>query len=191
MNTKIVTTFSTPALLFMLVVAALTAVVFFVIPTPVSADHKVVHCEELLKTGDPETANIEYQACVDSLDTNVGGAGNNGVLVGDGSGLTEPSLNGGTEDCNGVDIAIGVGCDPSTDNPITGYANAIINFLAAGVGLVVIIMVATGGVQFMIAGGNPQATQVAIKHITDAFIGLLFFIFLYAFLQWIIPGGPF
>lgn len=90
---------------------------------------------------------------------------------------------------NQVAVAVDVNCDESEDNVITAYLNGILNFLAGGVGLVVIVMVAAGGVQYMMAGGNPQATQAALKRMTDAIVGLLFFIFLYAILMWVIPGG--
>ncbi len=115
------------------------------------------------------------------------------TTVGSGTttGFVPPPSVSGNASCQGVDLAVDVNCDESTGNPITGYINGIINFLAGAVGLVVIIMVATGGVQYMMAGGNPQATQAALKRITDAIIGLLFFIFLYAFLQWVVPGGLF
>lgn len=103
----------------------------------------------------------------------------------------EPTQTAGKEDCSGVSIAIGVDCDDSQTNPIYAYATAIINFLAAGVGIVVIIMIVVGGIQYMMAGGNPQVTQAAVKRIIDALIGLGVFLFLYAFLQWVLPGGPF
>lgn len=100
----------------------------------------------------------------------------------------------GSEDlstCGGVEVAIDVDCDNSTENPIIVYSIAVINFLAAGVGLVVIIMIAVGGVQYMTAGGNPQKTQEAVTRIINAILGLLVFLFMYAFLQWLIPGGLF
>jgi len=92
--------------------------------------------------------------------------------------------------CNDVPISIGVECETDV-NPIYSYVTAIINFLSAGVGIVVVTMVAVGGVQYMMAGGNPQATQAAIKRISNALIALVIFIFLWAFLSWIVPGGMF
>ncbi len=91
-------------------------------------------------------------------------------------------------DCNGVAVSIGVDCEAGV-NPIYSYITAIINFLIAGVGLMVIIMVAIGGIQYMTAGGNPQSTEAAIKRIINAFIALIVFIFIWAFLTWLIPGG--
>jgi hypothetical protein len=64
-----------------------------------------------------------------------------------------------------------------------------INILAAFVGVAAIIMFIVGGIQYITSNGNPQAVSAAKKRITDVLIGLLAFVFLYAFLQWLIPGG--
>jgi hypothetical protein len=69
--------------------------------------------------------------------------------------------------------------------------NNIINFLGAGVGVVVTGAIIVGGIQYIMAGGNPNSVSAAKKRITDALIALLAFLFLYGFLQWIVPGGVF
>lgn len=76
-------------------------------------------------------------------------------------------------------------------NPLVGYTLILINFLAAGVGVIVTIMIIIGGIQYASAGPNPQAIQMAKKKITNAIIALVAFFFLYAFLQYLIPGGIF
>lgn len=77
------------------------------------------------------------------------------------------------------------------DNPIYQLLLTFINFLTAGVGLVVTTLVVVGGLQYMTAGGNPQKTQAAIVRISNALIGLVLYIFMFAILQWLIPGGLF
>ncbi len=77
------------------------------------------------------------------------------------------------------------------DNPIFQLLLTFINFLTAGVGLVVTTLVVVGGLQYMTAGGNPQKTQAAIMRISNALIGLVLYIFMFAILQWLIPGGLF
>lgn len=74
----------------------------------------------------------------------------------------------------------------------------IINFIVTGtnvlsslVGIIIVIMIASGGVQYTISRDNPQATAAAKERIRNAILALVFFIFTYAFLQWIIPGGVF
>ncbi len=76
-------------------------------------------------------------------------------------------------------------------NPIVADLNNIVNFLSAGVGIVVVGVIIFGGIQYMAAGDNPQAVTAAKKRIANAFIALLAFIFMFAFLQWLIPGGVF
>lgn len=93
----------------------------------------------------------------------------------------------GAHDCNGVPTSFDVDC--GDDNPIYGYLTEIINFLSAGVGIVVIIMIALGGIQYMSAGGNPQATQAAVHRIVNAILAMVVFIFIWAFLNWLVPGG--
>ena len=76
-------------------------------------------------------------------------------------------------------------------NPIVNWILIAINFLAVGVGVVVTIMIILGGIQYASAGPNPQAVSAAKKKIANAIIALLAFFFLYAFMQYLIPGGVF
>lgn len=66
-----------------------------------------------------------------------------------------------------------------------------LNFLAGLVLVASVIMIIVGGIQYTSSGGNPQAVSAAKQKIMNVFIGLLAFVFLYAFLQWLIPGGIF
>lgn len=85
--------------------------------------------------------------------------------------------------------------DNSSQDPNSGcvaaYINAAINFLSAGVVVIVIIMVIIGGVRYSAAGGDASKVQAAKQQIYNALLALVAYIFLYAFLQWIIPGGKF
>ena len=64
-----------------------------------------------------------------------------------------------------------------------------INLISALVGVIVVIMVTLAGIQYSAAADNPQGVQAAKKRIENVLIGLVAYIFLYAFLQWLIPGG--
>jgi hypothetical protein len=77
------------------------------------------------------------------------------------------------------------------NDKITKDLLLIVNVLSAGVGIVVIGMIIVGGIQYSIAGNNPQATAAAKQRITNALIALFVFLFIFAFLQWLIPGGLF
>jgi hypothetical protein len=65
----------------------------------------------------------------------------------------------------------------------------IIRLLSAMVGVVAVVMLIIGGIQYTASNGNPQAVAAAKKKITDVFIGLISYIFLWSFLEWLIPGG--
>jgi uncharacterized membrane protein len=67
----------------------------------------------------------------------------------------------------------------------------IVNFLSAGVGIVVVAVIILGGIQYSMAGDNPQAVGSAKQRIINGLIALVAFLFIFAFLQWLIPGGVF
>ncbi|HET9850411.1 MAG TPA: pilin [Candidatus Saccharimonadales bacterium] len=79
----------------------------------------------------------------------------------------------------------------SANNPISKDINIIVDFLSAGVGIFVTAMIIVGGIQYSIAGDNSTQTANAKKRIANAVIALVVFMFIFAFLQWLIPGGIF
>jgi F0F1-type ATP synthase membrane subunit c/vacuolar-type H+-ATPase subunit K len=74
-------------------------------------------------------------------------------------------------------------------NPIIKYIRTIVNFLSAGVGIVITGSIIYAGIQYGYAGNNSTTISAAKKRIQDTLIALLAFFFIYAFLNWIIPGG--
>ena len=87
------------------------------------------------------------------------------------------------------DNCVSEGSGSLDDNPIITYLKSIINFLAIGVGLVTAISIVIGGFQFMSSRDNPQSIQAAQKRIWNGVIALLLFIFMYAILNFLVPGG--
>lgn len=77
------------------------------------------------------------------------------------------------------------------ENPIYVYLRGILVFLAGGVGVAVVGGVVFGAYLYMTARGNASQTQKGQTVILNSIIGLLMFIFMYAILQFIIPGGIF
>lgn len=77
--------------------------------------------------------------------------------------------------------------NPST-NKVMGIILKGIRLLTALVGILAVIMIIVGGIQYSTANGNPQSVANAKKRITDVLIGVIAFVFLYAFLEWLIPG---
>ncbi len=77
------------------------------------------------------------------------------------------------------------------ENPIVVTINTFINMLAAGTGVIIVLMIVLGGIQYSTAGANPQAVNAAKSKIVNAILALLMFLFMYTFLQWLVPGGIF
>lgn len=72
---------------------------------------------------------------------------------------------------------------------IVNMANAAIKFLSAMVGVVVVAMLIAGGVRYVSAGSDPQAVTKAKEMIRNAIFAIIVFMFLFGFLDWIVPGG--
>jgi hypothetical protein len=73
-------------------------------------------------------------------------------------------------------------------NPIIKDIRLIVNLLSAGVGVVITGSIIFAGIQYAYAGNNSTTVGAAKKRIQDSLIALLAFFFVYAFLNWIIPG---
>ena len=92
---------------------------------------------------------------------------------------------------------LGNGCAGKTgqkclqDNPIVKDLNIIVGFLSGLVGVVVVGVIILGGIQYSMAGDKAEAVSAAKKRITNGLIALVAFLFIFAFLQWLIPGGVF
>jgi hypothetical protein len=82
-------------------------------------------------------------------------------------------------------------CKNSNDCNLTKtYINPIINkFLAPLAILSVIIGIIWGSIEFATSAGDAQRAASGKGKIQKALIGLIAFIFLFAFLQWLLPGG--
>jgi hypothetical protein len=92
----------------------------------------------------------------------------------------------------------GSGCVPINDrttqltqNPIFFYLKWFLIFLGGGVGLAVVGGIVFGAFMYITARGNVSQTQKGQTTILNSVIGLLLFIFMYAILQFLIPGGIF
>ena len=115
---------------------------------------------------------------------------------------TQLLCQGGTTLSNGQDCSTYDPCDPTPSNPdaasagdcstiIQNYVDPLILFLGAGVGLVIVIMTVIGGIQYITSGGDPNHVAEAKKRIANALLALIAWIIIWAFLEWIVPGGLF
>ncbi len=89
----------------------------------------------------------------------------------------DPALGGG--DCANV----------SDCGLIKTYLNPAIRFIAAFFGVAVVIAIIYGGIQYGSSGGDPQKVASGKKWIINAIVALVAFFFLYALLNFLIPGG--
>jgi hypothetical protein len=74
---------------------------------------------------------------------------------------------------------------------ITQTVTTIFNWAAIGVGVVVVIMVIVGAIQYTTAGGSQERSKKAIEIIRNAILALAFYLLMWAFLNWLVPGGLF
>lgn len=69
------------------------------------------------------------------------------------------------------------------------YINPMIVFLSALVGIAVTIGLVTGGIQYASAGSDPGAVAKARAKIRNSIFALVAFLFLFALINWLVPGG--
>ena len=72
---------------------------------------------------------------------------------------------------------------------VENYVNPAVAFLAALAGVAVVISVIVGAIQYSSAGGDPSKVTAARNRIVESIVALLAFLFLYAFLNFLLPGG--
>lgn len=99
-------------------------------------------------------------------------------------------------DCSNTDTCNGCPKAGSTTNKgqgtncfINSYINPAINVLSIAIGLVVTIGVITGGIQYATSADDPGKVSKAKAKIATSIVALLAFIFLRAFLNYVLPGG--
>lgn len=80
---------------------------------------------------------------------------------------------------------------PEDMSPIVDMAFAIIRFLSVGVGLIVVASIVYAGIQYSTSEGSAEKTQEAKARVRNAVIGLVFYIFSFALVQFLVPGGLF
>ena len=94
------------------------------------------------------------------------------------AGLAPPTAT--TEAYMGTDI---------NGNPIILWIQFFVNLLSVVIVVGSAVMIAFAGVQYTSSRDNAQGVQDAKKKIFNVVLGLLAYAFLYAFVQWLIPGG--
>jgi hypothetical protein len=89
-----------------------------------------------------------------------------------------------------VNTNINLGCT-GKGNPILDLLFAVIRFLSAGVGIIIIFSTVLAGIQYTVSRDSPEAVQKAKGRLVSNLFALLLFLFSYAILNFLIPGGFF
>lgn len=89
--------------------------------------------------------------------------------------------------------SVDFGCpsDVTGGTGVTSILLWVINFLAAGVGLAVVIGIIFGGITYISSDGDASKAKQGKDIIINAIIGLFLFIFMWAAVNFMIPGGLF
>jgi hypothetical protein len=82
-------------------------------------------------------------------------------------------------------------CDNHDCDFIRKFINPAINTLTACFGIIAVISIILGGINYTTSEGDPQKVSRAKNRIFNTIIAVVAYIFLYAFLQFLIPGGAF
>lgn len=101
-----------------------------------------------------------------------------------------PSPTKKAEGCADIKTSI-IKCDNTGGDPIISILLQVINFLAVGVGIAVVGGIIWGGMLYASSNGDSSKTKQGISVIVNAVIGLLLFIFMYALINYLVPGGLF
>ncbi len=96
-----------------------------------------------------------------------------------------------TNDCNGDVIKAGAAKGDSSHCAILDILLTITNTLSAIVGVAVVLTIVVGGIKYSMAADDPAQITAAKERIRNGLIALVTFVFMYGFLQWLIPGGIF
>lgn len=93
---------------------------------------------------------------------------------------TPPPVNCNTSDTSNCDVDL-----------VSSYIQPILDVLSGMVGIIVVISLIMGGIEYSAAEGDPQKSAKAKHRISNTIFALVSYFFLYAFLQFLIPGGLF
>lgn len=78
--------------------------------------------------------------------------------------------------------------DPNVANLDT-FIHDIVQFMAAGAGIMMVLMLAWAGFRYLTAGDNSSQVQEAKNHIKNVVWAFVFYMFGLALLNWLSPGG--
>jgi hypothetical protein len=84
-----------------------------------------------------------------------------------------------------------VTCNGSQCDLVSKYVNPAIGLLSVVFGLLAVISLILGGINFATSEGDPQKASKAKQRIFNTVVAVVAYVFLYSFLQFLVPGGIF
>lgn len=72
---------------------------------------------------------------------------------------------------------------------IWGILAIVLNVLLIGIGVAAVVGIIISGIQYSTSSGDPAQMTKAKNRLVQIIIGLVAFGLMWAFLQWLIPGG--
>lgn len=84
-----------------------------------------------------------------------------------------------------------VDCNEKKCDLIDRYINPAINLLSVSFGLIATISLILGGINYATSEGDPTKASKAKHRIANTIFAVVAYLFLYSFLQFLVPGGFF
>lgn len=186
-----------------LLVLSMSVMAIFALPSVASADPNST--QVTCKDGKKKTANKTDRAdktLLDEKDFQFACRNNDGYAApepsdedagADGSFSGTNRIEG--DDCGGVETAF-IKCDASNsgttdDNGIWALLLIVLNIMTAGVGILAVGGIVYGSILYTTAEDKADQVKKATDIITNVVIGLILFAFMWAGLNFIVPGGVF
>lgn len=82
-------------------------------------------------------------------------------------------------------------CGANNCDFVAKYVNPAINLFSLSFGLIAVISILLGGIQYSASQGDPQKAAAAKSRISNTLIAIFAYLFFYVFLQFLVPGGVF
>lgn len=112
-----------------------------------------------------------------------------------GAAVCEPEPKNSVYCCGDAPTSIDFKCPtPTKKDPeltVTQVIIVVINFLAIGVGIAVVGGIVWGSLWYTTANGNAGQAQQGVSIIINSIIGLVLFMFTWALINFLVPGGVF
>lgn len=108
-------------------------------------------------------------------------------------------LSKGTNECGESKTVFDFGCCTQAEaddgecefveNPILAVLFAVITFVTYGIGIIITLAIVISGIQYATAQGDPGTVKKARTRIFNAVVALLLYLFSFAILNYLVPGG--